>query len=141
MSKGVERPTGKTERFFPFFILKDFKVWGVVFLGVFVLALCLPFESFFSYPLFEAYEPMSATPDGIKPEWYFYFMYYPLELLPFWMVMLGMNVVVLVLILAPWIFRGTRRATLRWIAVAATAYLVIITLFGQQIYEFFKGGP
>jgi cytochrome b6 len=139
MSKGVDRPTGKSERFFPFFILKDFEVWGVAFMAVFVLALCLPFEAFFSYALFEAYEPMSATPDGIKPEWYFYFMYYPLELLPFWVVMLGMNAIILVLILAPWIFKNTRRATLRWMAMAATAYLVIMTVFGQQIYEFFKG--
>ena len=45
----------------------------------------------------------------------------------------------LVLLLAPWIFKGTSRATLRNIALAATAYLVIITIFGQQIFEFFKG--
>jgi cytochrome b6 len=140
MSKGVDVPARKSERFFPFFILKDFKVWGIVFLILFILGLALPFEAYFSYPLFEAYEPMSATPDGIKPEWYFFFMYYPLELLPFWMVMIGMNAIIVVLILAPWIFKNTRRATLRWIAIAATAYLVIMTIFGQNIYEFFKGG-
>jgi cytochrome b6 len=139
MSQGVDTPTGKRERFFPIFVLKDFSVWGVVFFVLFVLALCLPFESFFYYPLFEPFDPQGSTPEGIKPEWYFFFVYYPLELLPFWLVMGLTNIAVVVLLLAPWVFRRTSRATLRNIALAATAYLVIITVFGQQIYEFFKG--
>ncbi|MBX3179222.1 MAG: cytochrome bc complex cytochrome b subunit [Candidatus Hydrogenedentes bacterium] len=139
MSQGVDRPTGKTERFFPLFVLKDFSLWGMVFLVVFVFALCLPFEAFFSYPLFEPFDPMGSTPDGIKPEWYFFFVYYPLELLPFWLVMIVTNGVLAMLLLAPWIFRGTQRKTLGWIAAAAGAYLVIITIFGQSIYEFLKG--
>jgi len=140
MSKGVEKPTGRTERFFPLFVLKDFSLWGVVFLVLFVVALCLPFESFFSYPLFEPYDALGSTPEGIKPEWYFYFMYYPLELLPFWLVFLAMNGAVVVLLLAPWVFKGTSRRTTRYLALAATAYLVIMTVFGQNIYDFFKGG-
>ncbi|MFM1918432.1 MAG: hypothetical protein RLZZ303_66 [Candidatus Hydrogenedentota bacterium] len=139
MSPGVDEPTGKTEKFFPIFAIKDMTLWGVVFLILFIVALCLPFEAFFSYPLFEPFDPQGSTPDGIKPEWYFFFVYYPLELLPFWVVMLGSNAAIVVLLLAPWIFRGTSRATLRNIALAATGYLVVITLFGQQIYEFFKG--
>lgn len=140
MSQGVDKPTGKTEKFFPVFALKDFSLWGVVFFVLFVVALCLPFESMFSYPLFEPFDPMGSTPDGIKPEWYFYFVYYPLELLPFWSIMLGSTVAMLVLLLAPWIFRKTTRTTLRTLAIGATAYLVLMTVFGQQIYEFFKGG-
>ena len=140
MSQGVDKPTGKTERFFPIFILKDFTVWGVVFLVLFVLGLCLPFEAFFSYPLFEPFDPMGSTPDGIKPEWYFFFLYYPLELLPFWLVMLLTNVAIVGLLLSPWIFKGTKRKTLQAIAIAAGAYIIIMTLFGQNIYDFFKGG-
>lgn len=139
MSPGSEKPTGKTEKFFPIFALKDFSVWGVVFFVLFVVALCLPFEAFFDYPLFEPFDAQGSTPDGIKPEWYFYFVYYPLELLPFWLVMLVTNGLIVVLLLAPWIFKRTTHATLRNMAIAATAYFVIITLFGQQIYEFFKG--
>lgn len=45
MSKGVDKPTGRTERFFPHFMIKDFTVWGIAFFVLFVLALCLPFES------------------------------------------------------------------------------------------------
>jgi cytochrome b6 len=140
MSPGVDRPTGRTEEFFPFFIIKDFSFWGVVFLLLFVVALVLPFESFFTYPLFEAYDAMGSTPDGIKPEWYFYFVYYPLELLPFWLVALLSGAATGVLFAAPWIFRRTSRRTLRILAAAAALYLVVMTLFGQTIYETFRGG-
>ena len=140
MSPGVDRPTGRAERFFPFFVLKDAWLWGIAFLVLFVLALCLPFESFYSYLLFEAYDPLGSTPAGIKPEWYFYFVYYPLELLPFWVVMLAQNVAIVVLLGAPWIFRNTSRRTLGILAAGATVYLVVMTVFGQQIYEIFKGG-
>jgi cytochrome b6 len=140
MSKGVERATKRTEKFFPTFMIKDLTVWGVVFLVLFVVALCLPFESFFAYPLGEPYNPLGSTPEGIKPEWYFFFVYYPLELLPFWLIFTVMNAGAVVLLAAPWVFRGTSRKTLRVIAIAAAAYLVIITVFGQPIYDMLKGG-
>lgn len=139
MSKGVDTPSNKSEKFFPFFILKDFWLWGIVFLIVFILSLCLPFESFYPYPLFEAYDALGSTPDGIKPEWYFYFLYYPLELLPFWVVMLGMIAGGMGLFLTPWIFKDTSRKVLGMIAWLITFYLVVITVFGQNIYEMFKG--
>lgn len=139
MSKGVDQPTKKTERFFPFFILKDFSLWGGAFLILFIVALCLPFESFFSFPLFQPYDALGSTPDGIKPEWYFYFVYYPLELLPFWLVMLGQTLAVGGLFAAPWIFKNTSRRSLSIIAGAAAAYLVVSTIFGQAIYEMIKG--
>jgi cytochrome b6 len=140
MSQGVDRPSKLSEKFFPTFVLKDVSLWVAVFLWVFVLALCLPFESFFAYPLFEPYDALGATPQGIKPEWYFFFIYYPLELLPFWVVMLGQQAALAVLALAPWIFAKASRRTLGILALAAAFYLVVMTVFGQYIYEAFKGG-
>ncbi len=140
MSQGVDRPADKTERFFPFFVLKDLSLWGVVFFILATIALCVPFESFFSFPLFEPYDPLGSTPDGIKPEWYFYFVYYPLEMLPFWLVNLVMAGAVFVLAAAPRIFRGTGRQTLRTLAAGAAAYLIVMTLFGHRIYAMVKGG-
>lgn len=140
MSHGGQPATGKSERFFPIFVLKDFSLWGMAFLVVFVFALCLPFESFFSYPLFEPFDPLGSTPDGIKPEWYFFFLYYPLELLPFWSIMLLSTALIIVLFLAPWVFKGTSHRTTAWIAIVAAGYLFVMTVFGQNIYEFFKGG-
>lgn len=141
MSQGVDTPSTKTERFFPFFVLKDFYLWGLVFLVLFAVSLCLPFESMFSYPLFEPFDPLGSTPDGIKPEWYFYFVYYPLELLPFWFVMLASMAAIAVLIAAPWIFARTSRRTLGMMAAGAAIYLVVMTLFGDAIYTFFRGAP
>ncbi|GAB4239788.1 MAG: hypothetical protein Kow00109_14690 [Acidobacteriota bacterium] len=140
LSPGVDEPAKKQIRFFPFFLLHDFRVWGAAFFIVFVLGLCLPFESFYSYPLFEPYDPLGSTPDGIKPEWYFYFLYYPLELLPFWVVQLGVIFLLITLLGAPWIFRGASRRTLRATAWAAFVYLFVITVFGGWIYELFRGG-
>lgn len=140
MSQGMDQPARRSEKFFPVFMLKDFWLWGVAFLAVFVLAYCLPFESFYPYPLFEPYDALGSTPDGIKPEWYFYFIYYPLELLPFWVVMLGQTVGGMALFLTPWIFKHTSRKVLGIIATLVSAYLIVITLFGHHIYEVFKGG-
>lgn len=139
MSEGVDKPTGKFEKFFPFFILRDLKVWGVVFLMVATLAICLPFESFFDYPLFEPYDSLGSTPDGIKPEWYFFFVYYPLELLPFWLVVGAMTVVQIGLLVVPWLFGDTSRKVLKTLAAAAAIYLIVMTIFGQAIYEMFSG--
>jgi quinol-cytochrome oxidoreductase complex cytochrome b subunit len=90
------------------------------------------------FPLLEPYNPLGSTPPGIKPEWYFYFVYYPLELLPFWVILLASGFIGLVLVFTPWIFRGTSRKTLSFISILATVYLVVMTLFGEQIYHLFK---
>jgi cytochrome b6 len=140
MSQGVERPTGRTERFFPFFILRDFWLWGIAFLALFTLALCLPFESFSSFPLFQPFDPLGSTPEGIKPEWYFYFVYYPLELLPFWAVMLGQTVAIAGLLATPWLFTRTSRRSLRVLTLAVAVYLIVVTLFGHDVSVAFKGG-
>ena len=139
MSKGVDEAPRRQEKFFPTFFLKDLKVWGVVFLVLFILGLCVPFESFYAYPLFAPFDPKGSTPDGIKPEWYFYWVYYPLELLPFWMIMLGQALLGIVLLATPWIFKNTNRRTLRLLAVGAGIYLIVMTLFGENIYHLLKG--
>lgn len=138
MSQGVDQPAKKSEKFMSIFVFKDLTLWATVFLVLFVLSLCIPFESFLPYPLLAPFNPLGSTPAGIKPEWYFFFVYYPLEILPFWMILLGSIICVSVLIFTPWIFKGTSRRTLGFITLAAAAYLVVMTVFGEQIYLFFK---
>lgn len=140
MSKGIPGDVTKFEKFFPTFVMKDFSTWGVVFFIVFVLAVCLPFDAFFSFPLMDPYNARGSTPDGIKPEWYFYMMYYPLELLPYWLVMAVMNGGIIVLLLAPWIFKNTSIKVMRILAIGFALYFGIITLFGDVIYHLVKGG-
>ncbi len=139
MSKGIDGEPKRQEKFFPTFFLKDLRIWGVAFMVLFILALCLPFEALFSYPLFEPYNPKASTPDGIKPEWYFFWVYYPLELLPFWVIMVGQAILGAVLLGTPWIFRNSNRHTLQLLAVAAGLYLIVMTIFGENIYHLFKG--
>ncbi|MDZ4772759.1 MAG: cytochrome b N-terminal domain-containing protein [Planctomycetota bacterium] len=141
MSRGVDALKVKTEKFFPFFVIKDLSVWGVAFFVVAVVAMCLPFDSFLPFPLLEPYNPLGSTPDGIKPEWYFFFVYYPLELLPYWAVIAASTLVLGALFLAPWIFARTTRRTLSALAIAAALYFVVMTVFGHAIYDALKGGP
>ncbi len=140
MSQGVDEKPKKKEMFFPFFLLKDLSLWGAAFLVLGVLALCLPFESFFSFPLFEPYDALGSTPEGIKPEWYFYFAYYPLEILPFWLVSLGMGAGVIALFAAPWALKRSSRRVMRILAMGIGLYLFVITVFGDLIYHLIKGG-
>lgn len=139
MSPGVDEAPRRQEKFFPTFFLKDLSVWGVAFMVLFVLGLCLPFDSLFAYPLFEPFNPKGSTPDGIKPEWYFFWVYYPLELLPLWVILVGQGVLGVVVLATPWIFKNTNRRTLQLLAVAAGLYLVVMTVFGEAIYHLFKG--
>jgi cytochrome b6 len=139
MSQGVDEAPRRLEKFFPVFFLKDLSVWSVAFMVLFVIGLCLPFEAFYAYPLFEPFDPKGSTPDGIKPEWYFYWVFYPLELLPFWFIMLAQVVLGVVMAAAPWIFKNTNRRTLQVISIVSAAYLVIMTVFGENIYHLFKG--
>lgn len=140
MSPGMDVPAKRHEPFFSSYILKDMVVWTVAFFIVFFLALTVPFASFLPYPLTEPFYALGPTPEGIKPEWYFYFVYYPLELLPFLAVMIGMGIVVLGLIFVPWIFSRASRRVLTVIAAIAALYLLIITIFGQAIYHLVRGG-
>ena len=139
MSKGIDEKPRSMEKFFPTFFLKDLRVWGLAFMVLFILGLCLPFESLFPYPLFQPFDPKGSTPDGIKPEWYFFWIYYPLELLPLWVILVGSTLLSAVLLATPWIFRSTTRKTLRLIAIVAGIYLVVMTVWGDAIYHLFKG--
>ncbi|HMP54353.1 MAG TPA: cytochrome b N-terminal domain-containing protein [Candidatus Melainabacteria bacterium] len=138
MSKGVDEKTKKTEKFFTAFFFKDLELWAYAFLVLFILASCIPFESFLPFPLLEPYNALGATPPGIKPEWYFFFVYYPLEMFNFLFIIVASTIVVAILFLTPWIFKGTSRRNLSYIALAVSAYLVIMTVFGEQIYHWWK---
>jgi cytochrome b6 len=138
MSQGTDKVPTKSELFFPFFIVKDLALWAIIFLALFIVSLCIPFDCFLPFPLLEPYNSLGATPPSIKPEWYFYFLYYPLEILPFWLVLLGSVAGMAVLFLTPWLFKKTSRRALGYITIALSLYLIVMTLFGQQIYELVK---
>lgn len=139
MSKGADGETSTNEKFFPDFLIKDLSLWALVFFILFVLAVTIPYDSFFPYPLVNPYNPLSSTPEGVKLEWYFFFIYYPMELLPYWIILLGITFIIIVLFLVPRIFARTTRKTLRFLAIIAFSYFSIVTIWGQKILELIKG--
>ncbi|MGA2532498.1 MAG: cytochrome b N-terminal domain-containing protein [Candidatus Aminicenantales bacterium] len=62
--------------FFPDFIYKDVLGWTLILILIGILCVFLPWE------VGKKADPFVATPLGIKPEWYFTFMFTTLKLIP-----------------------------------------------------------
>ncbi|MFI5398574.1 MAG: cytochrome bc complex cytochrome b subunit [Candidatus Binatia bacterium] len=63
-------------RFVPNFMLRELLVWLIG------LALLAALAAFFPWELGQKADPFASAPAGIKPEWYFLFMFETLKLLP-----------------------------------------------------------
>lgn len=123
-------------KFIPNFLLRDLIGW-ILAIGVLAaLAALFPWE------LGEKADAFAPAPAGIKPEWYFLFMFQTLKYLP--AKILGMdgevlgimafNLVALLLFIVPFVDRGpgNRRRTLLFnvIGVLALLYMVAMTIIG-----------
>jgi cytochrome b6 len=145
--KGSEQAA---ERFFPGFLLKECGVW-LLFLGALtILAALLPYDCFLPYTLAGAFDPLAAAPAGIKPEWYFYFLYYPLEMLPRAAAISAAFAFFVALAAAPWLlrwlpslwgasFENSKFPTVT--ALAASVFVLLITLFGGELVRLVRGLP
>lgn len=73
-----EHPDGKlpSYAFMPNFLLRDLMGWYIALGALAALAAIFPWE------LGEKADPFAPTPAGIKPEWYFLFMFQTLKLIP-----------------------------------------------------------
>ncbi len=80
--QGISRPIGvKPEKireipFFPDFFLRDAVIWSLVLALIGVLCVFFPWE------IGKKADPFAPTPLGIRPEWYFTFMFTTLKLVP-----------------------------------------------------------
>ena len=123
-------------KFFPNFILRDLIGW-ILAIGVLAaLAALFPWE------LGEKADPFAPAPAGIKPEWYFLFMFQTLKWLP--AKILGMdgevlgimafNLIALLLFVVPFIDRSPenrrRRIIFNTCGVFALLYIVVMTIVG-----------
>ena len=144
----VPSESAKEEPFFPDFALKECGIW-LIFAGfLVVLATLLPYDAFLPYTLSCAFDPLAPAPTGIKPEWYFYFLYYPLEMLPRVVAITGSLLFFLALALTPWLMARLPRA---WgatfersrfptaAAAAVAAAVVALTLFGEHLVRAVRG--
>ena len=125
----------KKMKFVPNFLLRDLIGW-ILAIGVLAaLAALFPWE------LGEKADPFAPAPAGIKPEWYFLFMFQTLKYLP--AKILGMdgevlgimafNLCALLLFIVPFVDRGENpRRTLIFniIGVLALLYILVMTIIG-----------
>jgi cytochrome b6 len=122
--------------FFPGFLLRDLLLWLVVLNVLAVLAVVFPWE------LGPKADPFAPAPAGIRPEWYFMFMFETLKMLPahIWFIegelvgILVFGVGGLLWLLVPFIDRGAPHGTRsRWLlraGIVIVAYIVIMTAKG-----------
>jgi cytochrome b6 len=135
---GVER-RGRpvtTMPFLPNFLLRDIVGWLSAIAVLAVLAAYLPAE------LGTKADPFAPAPIGIKPEWYFMFMFQTLKYLPAHVLgiegevvgILGFGLGGAALLLVPFLDRGAAHGRptrlVAWLGVAAILYVVLLTYLG-----------
>jgi cytochrome b6 len=126
----------KKMKFVPNFLLRDLIGW-ILAIGVLAaLAALFPWE------LGEKADAFAPAPAGIKPEWYFLFMFQTLKYLPakIWRFdgevigIMTFNVIALLLFIVPFVDRPptTRRKTLifKLLGLGALLYIVVMTVVG-----------
>jgi len=118
-------------------VLRDLVVW-VVLLGI-----VATLATFVPWPLGEKADPLAPAPAGIKPEWYFLFMFQTLRLLPGRLLgiegeMLGViafalagGILLLVPFLDVWAQRERSHRLVTLIGMVALAFVVGMTVWGM----------
>ena len=119
--------------FVPDFLLRDMVGWYLA------LALLAALSALFPWELGEKADPFASAPEGIRPEWYFLFMFQTLKLLParlgpFEGEVVGVlffGVCGVVVLLTPFLDRGrTIRTILNGLAAGAVAFFILMTAWG-----------
>jgi len=123
-------------KFFPNFILRDLIGWMLAIGVLAALAALFPWE------LGEKADPFAPAPAGIKPEWYFLFMFQTLKWIPAKILgldgevlgIMAFNAVALLLFIIPFIDRSPenrrRRIIFNVCGVFALLYIVVMTVVG-----------
>jgi cytochrome b6 len=128
--QGMSLPIGMTERevrdqrpFFTEFLLIDLCLWLILFGVIVTLASLLPAETGVKA------DPLKAAPQGIKPEWYFLFMFQTLKHVPETLGVLLFVVLGLFLVLLPLLDRKASREQKSkgwtWLFVALLTYAAV----------------
>jgi quinol-cytochrome oxidoreductase complex cytochrome b subunit len=129
----------RTMSFFPHFFLRDLVGWLSALAILAALAAYLPAE------LGQKADPFAPAPIGIKPEWYFMFMFQTLKYLPSVILgiegevigVVGFGVGGLFLLLVPFLDRRTARGEpsrlFTGICIAVIVYILVLTYLGYTM--------
>ncbi|OFX32738.1 MAG: cytochrome bc complex cytochrome b subunit [Armatimonadetes bacterium RBG_16_67_12] len=136
MSRPQERGPSRALPFVPGFVLRESMVWLLVLAVLAALAVLLP------WPVGQKADPLAPAPAGIKPEWYFVFMFQTLKILParvLWLEgeqagIVAFMLAALVLLVVPFLERGEQHARAARIArvlgVLAALFIAGMTVYG-----------
>jgi len=135
--RSVERSGGaRAMPFFPNFVLRDLVGWLTA------LAVLAALAAFMPAHLGEKADPFASAPAGIKPEWYFMFMFQTLKYLPAHILVFEGEVVGILafgvggifLALVPFVDRRTSRGEanplITWIGLGIIAFIIVLTILG-----------
>jgi len=134
MSKPIGEKGTREIPFFPDFLYKDALGWTVILVLVGVLCVFLPWE------VGTKADSLASTPLGIKPEWYFTFMFSTLKIIPAHILglegeklaILGFMAGGLLWMLVPFLdrraLRGEKSPIFTWVGLALAAYIVVMTV-------------
>jgi cytochrome b6 len=131
-----EKKEKKTMPFFPNFFLRDLLFWLLVLNLLAILAVFFPSE------LGKKADPFASAPAGIKPEWYFLFMFQSLKYLPanilfiegevFGVLLFGFAGV-LWLLVPFWdrkSSRGQENVLINYLGLFAVIFIIVLTMLG-----------
>jgi cytochrome b6 len=122
-------------KFFPNFMLRELMAWYIA------LGLLGALAAIFPWNLGVKADPFSSAPAGIKPEWYFLFMFQTLKLIPskVWFIdgevlgIVGFGIIGVLWLLLPFL-GGNNSRMQRWItgiAIFALSYMAGMTIYGH----------
>ncbi len=126
----------KTMPFFPNFMLRDLLLWLLVLNVLAILAV------FFPANLGVKADPFSSAPAGIKPEWYFLFMFQSLKYFPAYILSIEGELVGIILFGAAgilWLLvpfwdrkssRGEHNRLINYAGLFAVIFIIILTILG-----------
>jgi cytochrome b6 len=138
---GVEREGGarRTMPFVPNYLLRDIVGW------LSALAVLATLAAFWPAELGKKADPFAPAPVGIKPEWYFMFMFHTLKLLPGSILgvegelvgVLAFALGGLFLLLIPFLDGRSARSepsrAFTWIGIAILVYMALLTWLGYTV--------
>jgi quinol-cytochrome oxidoreductase complex cytochrome b subunit len=126
----------KTMPFFPNFLLRDLVGW------LSALAVLAALAAYFPWELGTKADPFAPAPAGIRPEWYFMYMFQTLKYLPAkigpidgeFIGVMVFNLGGLFLLLVPFLDRRTARGEKSplffWLGVGIVTYIVLLSVLG-----------
>ncbi len=133
---GMENVSYRTIKFFPNFLLRDMVGW-LTAIGIFATL-----SAFFPVELGEKADPFAPAPVGIKPEWYYLFMFQTLKILPAKIGpfegevvgVVGFCIGALLLIFVPFLDKksmvGKRNSIFTVIGIFILVYMIGMTVWG-----------